>query len=129
MTGVEGMALLCLTLNVFKEARGEPPAGQLAVALVTLNRAKRKGDVCDTVFASSQFSWVATDTVGGVLIPSKRPDRRTPEWKQAEAAAKVSFYIRDFTKGATHYHSTSVRPAWASKLAFVGQYGSHRFYK
>lgn len=129
MTGIEGMALLCLTLNVFKEARGEPIVGQLAVAFVTINRTKQTGDVCDTVFAPKQFSWVETDTKGGVLLPHKRPDRKSKEWKQAEAVAKAAFYAKDFTHGATHFHNTTMTPTWAKRLKYVGQYGEHRFYK
>lgn len=129
MTGIESIALLCLTLNVFKEARGEPVVGQLAVAFVTLNRTKQTGDVCEAVFAPKQFSWVETDTKGGVLVPSKRPDRTSKEWKQAEAVAKAAFYANDFTHGATHFHTSKVSPKWARKLKFVGEYGDHRFYK
>lgn len=33
-------AVLCLALNVFHEARGEPETGQWAVAQVTINRAR-----------------------------------------------------------------------------------------
>ena len=40
MTLLEG--LLWLTLNVYHEARSEPLIGQMAVALVTLNRANEK---------------------------------------------------------------------------------------
>ena len=32
-------ALLCLALNIYHEARGEPLKGQIAVASVTMNRA------------------------------------------------------------------------------------------
>jgi N-acetylmuramoyl-L-alanine amidase len=54
-------ALLCLTLNVYNESRGEPILGQYAVAAVTMNRA---GDdpakVCEVVTALHQFSWTTS---------------------------------------------------------------------
>ena len=45
-------ALLCLSLNIYYEAGYEPPEAQMAVALVTLNRAHHKQTkVCNVVFA------------------------------------------------------------------------------
>jgi N-acetylmuramoyl-L-alanine amidase len=129
MMGFE-VAVLCLSLNVFKEARGEPPIAQQAVALVTLNRAKAKdGDICKVVFEERQFSWTITDVRFGVLLPHKRPDRNTVEWKQAEASARQALYMKDFTGGATHYHEVKIHPYWCKKLQFVGRWGGHYFYK
>ena len=55
------LALMCLSLNVYHEARGETPQAQLAVAMATLNRAKTTGqDLCDVVLEPVQFSWTAT---------------------------------------------------------------------
>ena len=56
MTIFEG--LLWLTLNVYHEARSEPQLGQIAIAQVTLNRAK-KGQLSieDVVRQPHQFSW------------------------------------------------------------------------
>lgn len=129
MTGFE-IALTCLALNVFKEARGEHVTAQHAVALVTLNRAREKdGDICAVVFAPKQFSWTITDTRDGVLLKSKRPKRKTKEWKRAERSALEALYIEDFTGGATHYHAVSVKPYWSKHLDYIGQWGSHKFYK
>lgn len=129
MTGFE-VAVLCLSLNVFKEARGEPPIAQQAVALVTLNRAKaRNRDIGEVVFEDRQFSWTITDTRFGVLLPSKRPDRHTKEWKNAEASARHALYMRDFTQGATHYHEVKIHPYWRKRLQFVGRWGGYYFYK
>lgn len=129
MTGFE-LAVMCLALNVFKEARGEPVVGQQAVALVTLNRAKAKnGNICGVVFEERQFSWTITDVRHGVLLPHKRPNRYTAEWRRAEQSALQALYMKDFTGGATHYHEVSIYPAWRKKLQYVGQWGSHYFYK
>jgi spore germination cell wall hydrolase CwlJ-like protein len=50
-------ALLCLSLNIYYEAGYEPPEAQMAVAMVTLNRAHHKQtEVCNVVFAKKQFS-------------------------------------------------------------------------
>jgi spore germination cell wall hydrolase CwlJ-like protein len=36
---------------------------------------------------------------------------------------------RKLTKGATHYHTTSVSPSWARKFPKTTKIGSHVFYK
>ena len=57
-------ALLCLTLNVYHEARGEPFLGQVAVAEVTLNRVddlRWPDTVCEVVYQPYQFSWTLED--------------------------------------------------------------------
>lgn len=131
MTGFE-LSILCLALNVFKEARGESIIGQQAVALVTLNRVKQdglNGDVCATVFAPAQFSWTTTDTRNGVLLPGKRPDRNSSEWKRAHAVAIEAITMRDFTGGATFYHERSIKPYWVKEVRRVGRWGNHVFYK
>jgi N-acetylmuramoyl-L-alanine amidase len=56
MTIFEG--LLWLTLNVYHEARSEPQIAQMAVALVTLNRASdQQRHISTVVQQPHQFSW------------------------------------------------------------------------
>ena len=128
---IEG-AFLCLALNVYKEARGEPFVGQQAVALVTLNRvaaAKGDRDVCAVVLARKQFSWTITDVRDGKLLPGKVPDRTSKAWKRAERAALEAVFMRDFTGGATHFHAIKIKPYWSASLERVGQWGNHYFYR
>jgi spore germination cell wall hydrolase CwlJ-like protein len=50
--------LLCLTLNIYHESRGESIETQEAVATITLNRSKKLGKgVCKVVYTPSAFSW------------------------------------------------------------------------
>lgn len=131
MTGFE-LALTCLALNVFKEARGEPVRAQHAVALVTLNRvlnSNMRKDVCQVVFERNQFSWTITDTKNGVLLRHKRPDRNSVEWARAEQSAFEAFYMDDFTDGATHYHELKSKPYWRKHYQHVGTWGNHIFYR
>jgi N-acetylmuramoyl-L-alanine amidase len=61
MTIFEG--LLWLTLNVYHEARSEPQIAQMAVALVTLNRASDQQRLISTVVLQPrQFSWTGQKT-------------------------------------------------------------------
>ncbi len=121
MTLLEG--LLWLTLNVYHEARSEPEVGQMAVALVTLNRASQQHrPVKDIVQDPYQFSWTF------------QKDSYLPENPKAFLECLESVYLalknEDFTDGATHYHLDSIKPPyWASEFTYIDQYGSHKFYK
>lgn len=53
-------ALLCLSLNIYHESRGESERVQEAVAAITMNRASemdKNNPVCKVVYSSHQFSW------------------------------------------------------------------------
>lgn len=71
----------CLAKNIYYEARGEPVSGQIAVALVTINRVEstRYADtICGVVYQKGQFSW------------TKSPTKRVSEesWREAVEIAK-----------------------------------------
>lgn len=122
-------AILCLALNIFKEARGEPEIGQYAVAMVVLNRTTFEKGICDVVLEPGQFSWTTTDTFRGVVLPGKFPNASSPEWKTAHRIASESLYMSDFTGGATHYHNHTVKPAWSASMRVVARFGKHTFYR
>lgn len=115
--------LMCLALNVYFEARGEPLHGQVAVAEVTLRRAASSGKpVCQEVFTDAQFSWTASADDLKVL--------NKVAWADAEWAAKHAANAEtNFSGGATHFHATYVKPKWARKLCRTVQIGQHIFYK
>lgn len=118
-----------MALNIYHEARNEPPHAQLAVALVTLNRAKQSGqDVCDVIMEADQFSWTAWGIQNQVVTPKGKP-KEGLAWDRSKHMALVSFYARDFTGGATHYHADYVAPGWRKRLQYLGKYGTHLFYK
>ena len=122
--------VLCLALNVYKEARGEPPAGQMAVAQVTLNRAaKQKKTACEVVKQRKQFSWTTTDLRNGKLKPSAMPDLKSKAWADSLQIARRALVEPDPTQGATFYHERRIRPYWAKHVAFVMALGNHRFYR
>lgn len=112
---------MCLALNVYHEARGEPLQGQVAVAHVTVNRARERNmRVCDVVFEPGQFSWTIKDP------------RVTDEaaWQRSLQVAKRVYARRapDPTAGANHYHATYVAPRWAAGMARTTAIGRHIFY-
>jgi N-acetylmuramoyl-L-alanine amidase len=128
------IALACLTLNIYHEARGEPDTGQLAVAYVTLNRARRKKmDVCDVVVEPYQFSWttggVMMRTSGWTLMPHMVPtDRKALDKAVQIAKLAMSQKLEDPTQGALFYHATYVSPYWKSSMTEIAAIGQHVFY-
>ncbi len=122
-------ALQCLSLNVYHEARGEPFAGQIAVAQVTLRRANYEADrVCAEVYRPAQFSWTSTK--------KRTPDMLDPAWQRAQSAAVKAWKwsrgvkLPDYSRGATHYHATWIEPPeWADERRMTTQVGQHVFYR
>lgn len=116
--------LACLARNVYFEARGEPLAGQYAVAEVTMNRkasALYPRTVCAVVYQRSAFSWTAFTL----------PEPEGEEWKRAWKVAEAVYYGREAPKlqGALFYHATYVQPDWAAGKRPVARIGKHIFYR
>lgn len=105
----------CLVANVYYEARGEPLVGQLAIALVTINRANR--GICNAVYAKSQFSWTRR------YVPGKRD---IGAWNNAENIATLAQQY-SYNFHVTHYHNKTVNPNW--NLTYLFTINNHLFYK
>ncbi len=131
----QGREIHCLALNVYHEARGEPQAGQYAVAEVTMNRvaSKRFPDtVCDVVYEKrwdrirkryvGAFSWTEL---------AAKPASDAKAWKLALEVAEGTYQerIESQVYGALFYHARHIRPSWARKKARVARVGRHIFYK
>ena len=125
----------CLAQNVYYEARGEPLAGQYAVAEVTMNRvaaASFPDTVCGVVHESrldpvrkrrvSAFSWTELESL---------PRPNGFEWRRATAVASSVYDNQEapLVDGALYYHATRVTPAWASTKTRVARIGKHVFYE
>ena len=117
--------LRCLAGAIYFESKGEPLAGQLAVAQVILNRAEagRFGEsVCAVVKQPGQFSFVR-----GGRIPAIDVGR--PAYRTAIAIAKVALADAwDSTAGrALYFHARRVSPRWNHTR--VASIGNHVFYR
>ncbi len=125
--------LRCLAENIYHEARGEPYAGRVAVAEVTLNRvasSRFPNSVCAVVHqlnrsaATSRqvaaFSWTIMDV--------SRP--RGAAWQHArQVAAEV--YDGEHTPvvpDSLHFHATYVEPRWSRSMNPITTIGDHVFY-
>ena len=131
--------LVCLALNGYHEARGEPTAGELAVNHVVMNRVadpRYKSDICSVVKDGRywnnnpvrnkcHFSWWCDGK-------SDTP-RDGNAWIQSTKLASgiVSGYYPDITDGATHYHNVGVSPNWIDDRGMkrIGIIGEHVFYR
>ena len=115
----------CLAGAIYFEAKGEPLAGQLAVAEVIINRTtsgKYPASFCGVVKQPGQFSFVR-----GGRMPAIAKD--SPAWRKAVAIAHIA--ANDLAESpapsATAFHATYVSPRWRMKR--VATVGRHVFYR
>ena len=125
--------LLCLSLNLYFEARGEEVQGQIAVAEVTLNRVASPAfpnDICGVVLQENEngcaYSWWCDG------LSDKMSEGNS--MKRAKAIAELMIlegeYISVVGKEATHYHATTIDPPyWAKEMEETARVGNHVFYK
>lgn len=133
-TEVREKQLKCLARNIYNEASGEPFEGKVAIAQVTLNRAKSgefPTDICDVVHQKNvvynkilcQFSWYCNK-------PSTTKPLNKEAYEESMTVAK-KVLLEDFElpslTDAMYFHSTKVKPGWKrEKITTIGQ---HIFYK
>ena len=127
--------LMCVALAIYFEARGEPDAGQIAVAHVIRNRIedpRYPDNACDVVKQGyywngnpirnmCQFSFYCDGK------PEDPHDQKA--WRDALHIVHLSGLIPDITGGATHYHSNKVFPEWAYTGQVTTNIHKHVFYR
>lgn len=119
---------ICMAKNIYFEARSESIKGQLAVALVTLQRVqdpRYPSNVCDVIYDNKQFSWYWDGLSDHPRNPSKY--REIALFTSAILDADVAIY--DFTYDATHYHADYVQPYWAPYMVRKAKIETHIFYR
>lgn len=115
--------LRCLAGAIYFEARGEPLAGQLAVAEVILNRTQSRrfgGDVCSVVTQPGQFSFVR-----GGRVPEAPGNAN---WRTAVAVAKVALK-NAWESDASQALYFNGRGAGHPSRVRVAAIGNHLFYR
>ena len=123
-TAVDETQHNCVATAVYYESKGEPVAGQLAVARVIMNRAKSgrfAKTPCGVVTQRSQFSFVH-----GGSLPTPPADAA---WRVAKQVATMA--MQDGYAGpaatALYFHAKRVAPGW--NRTSLGAIGNHIFYR
>ncbi len=122
----------CLATAIYFESRGEPLAGQIAVAEVILNRVDSRrypNTICGVTNQGAesgracQFSYACDGRKDVMTSPVAR--------KRSEnlAAIMIAGRPRTVTDGATHFHATHVNPRWSRNLVKTASIGHHLFYR
>ena len=134
-------ALMCMAFNIYHEANNQSMLGQIAVGQVVMNRVEDSrfpDTVCEVVkeavtykntdkpvLHKCQFSWYCDGK-------KDEPNYNSKSWSNALKYAVVVLggdITLDFTDGATHYHATYVRPAWAKTKTRTTRIDRHIFYR
>ena len=134
-------ALMCMAFNIYHEANNQSMLGQIAVGQVVMNRVEDSrfpDTVCEVVkqavtykgtdkpvLHKCQFSWYCDGK-------KAEPNYDSKSWSKALKYAVVVLggdITLDFTDGATHYHATYVRPAWAKTKTRTTRIDRHIFYR
>lgn len=124
-----------LALLVFREARGEPDTGKLAVAYSPINRVSRPGwwgkTIHEAILKPFQYSSFNEDDPNNIW-PVKEEDQES--WKACQKAAQDAIGgVMDPSDGATHFHPDYVEfpKGWGdpSKFERTLFFGKHYFYK
>ena len=129
--------LHCLAEVVYFEARGEEFIGQLAVAVVVMNRVnndKYPDNICDVAHQGLYHK-------NGVPVRHKcsfsywcdgKKEIITDmdAWLRAIAVTQMvlSGITLESVSDATHYHANYVKPFWSKDAELVDQIGGHKFY-
>lgn len=120
----------CLAQNMYFESGWEPRAGQIAVAMVTINR-QESGDYPSTICgvvkqkiaSTCQFSWVCEyKTINNINRDVYMRVRALAVYVYANRD-----HIKDPSRGALFYHADYVNPGWRN-MVYLTQIGRHKFY-
>ncbi len=131
MNPIHAFRLTLLAIAIWREARGEPNEGKIAVGEVIRNRVddSRWPDTWEDVILQP---WQFSAFNKGDPNATKFPDPTTRAWLDCYAAACSVYEIgpeKGYANGANHYCAVSVHPSWARTDKLVAQIGRHKFYK
>ncbi|MEL6878249.1 MAG: cell wall hydrolase [Pseudomonadota bacterium] len=117
----------CLAGAVYFESRGEPLAGQLAVAQVVINRADDRrfpASYCGVVYQRAQFSFVKSGRMPRIRTGTKA-------WDRAKAIARIAHEQMWDSEAddSLYFHANYVRPSWSRKKTQRASIKTHIFYR
>lgn len=127
-----GESLQCLSEALYFEARGESVKGQFAVAEVILNRvesARFPDNVCGVIRQGTGKKYGCQFTYNCDGKPETITEQTAFHRVAKVAMMSLARTARPLTDGATHYHTTAVRPNWSRKYKKTAKIGVHIFYR
>lgn len=120
--------ILCLSIAIFRESRGEPLKGKYAVAEVIHNRTQHPSfpdNYCDVIKQKSQFSFYRSPK------DLKPPKHEQDAWNDSLKVAK-DFYKKktNYTKGSLYFNHQrlGVRFKITNDIGKPIKYGNHVFF-
>jgi len=122
----------CLSEALYFEARGETLRGQFAVAEVILNRvdsALYPDTICGVIHQGTGRKYQCQFTYTCDGIPDVINEKAAFDISAKVAGIMASGAPRALTEGATHYHTTAVKPNWSRKFPRTATIGVHHFYR
>ena len=121
------LAIKCLSMTIYHEARGSSLADQAAVADVVLNRVESSrypNTVCGVVKQKHQFSFYWD----GLSDRMRDIDSAKSAYLLAHQVLNEGRF-RGVSEGSLFYHATYILPYWAKSFDLVGTIGSHKYYR
>ena len=133
-------AVLCMALNIYHEARGEPLAGQIGVAHSVLNRmadSRYPDTACEVIKQAKYHGWDMVNPIRHQCQYSWFCDGLSDNPQDGKAMLEATILAQhvlagksiDITEGATHYHADYVHPYWADEMTTTVKLGSHIYYR
>ena len=133
-------AVLCMALNIYHEARGEPLAGQIGVAHSVLNRmsdSRYPDTACEVIKQAKYHGWDMINPIRYKCQYSWFCDGLSDKPQDGKAMLEATILAQhvlagksiDITEGATHYHADYVHPYWADTMTTTVKLGSHIYYR
>lgn len=124
----------CLSEALYFEARGETVKGQFAVGEVIVNRVQSSlfpGTLCAVIKQGTgrKYQCQFTYTCDGYKDVIREREAYTRVSKVARAVIDGTEGSGGLTDGATYYHTSAVRPAWARRFKNTARIGVHLFYR
>lgn len=116
-----------MALVIYKEARGEPGLGKVAVGTVLLNRAESNNvSPCEELrLRGNQWSWDKSKNTLSLI------KQESSAWQDSLKFAQISIDWKQSGNSLfsiDHFHANHIKPSWASKGKKVFTIGNHTFY-
>lgn len=128
--------VMCMSMNIYFEARGESLAGKIAVANVIMNRLETReypDRICSVIRQDQQFSWYRRGGAARVVLYDRQGtviEQNLEAWAESQMVAVMVMTgkVQDLSQGATHfYNPAKSKPAWRHRYEVVARIGNHVF--